>query len=393
MQRKTLLVVTSTFPRWNEDATSSFVFDLIIRLTDAYDVIVLAPHAHGASRYEIMQGIEVIRYRYFSDRGETLAYNSGIMNNLKNNPLNYLLLPFFLIAQIASLIALLCNREIDIIHAHWSVPNGVCAAIATIITNSKAKLVCTLHGSDLKLKNSIFKLAHQFVFKKSSHIVAVSQSLFEQAVAMGAISQKLCVISMGIDAQTVFTPCVSTESRKNLLFVGRLIKNKGVDILLQSFASVVSLYPEQKLSIVGDGIERSNLELLAKKLGLSNSVIFFGSKPHNEIVQFYQDSLIFISPTLSEGFGLAIAEAMACQCVVIASDLAAVAELIIDEQTGLLFQVGNLEMLTQCIVRLLKDPLLAESLSKQARLKIVKEHDGVLIANRYKKIFSGLLQN
>jgi glycosyltransferase involved in cell wall biosynthesis len=315
------------------------------------------------------------------------------MSNLKTKPFNYLLIPFLIVSQIISLVMLLRSRKIDIIHAHWSIPNGVCATIALTLLNLKAKLVCTLHGSDLKLRSYFFDVIRQFVFKKSSAITTASQYLFEQAVEMGAAPSKLSVMSMGVEAREKFIPAVSAEQRDQLLFVGRLIKKKGADILLKAMAIVVATYPKQQLLIVGDGMERKNLEALALVLGISNNVTFVGAKPHNELPKFYQQALIFISPTLAEGFGLTIAEAMACECAVIASDLTAVHDLIRDKKTGLLFEINNSEMLAQYILELLTDKFLCESLMKAARKKIVNSYDWGTVASSYKKMFDNLLDS
>lgn len=392
MQRKTLLVVTSTFPRWEKDTTPSFVFDLTAQLTDTYDVIVLAPHTKGAKCRELMGRVDILRYRYFFEWGESLAYKSGIASNLKNNPINYLVVPFFLLAQTISLIALLRNRKIDIIHAHWSIPNGLCAAIALIITKATAKLVCTVHGSDLNLKNYFFVAVNKFVFKKSSAITTVSQSLFDLVAGMGVDRSRLSVISMGVDARKIFISNPKISNRKNLLFVGRLVKSKGLDILLKAMTLIIPHYPEQQLIIVGDGVERSNLEKLTYQLSISKNVTFVGAKSHCVLPEFYQEALIFISPSLAEGFGLTLIEAMACGCAVIASDLPAAQDIIEHEKTGLVFEVKNVELLAKSILSLLIDKALCDRLIENGQDKVLVNFDWSLIVTKYQNIFNQILK-
>lgn len=392
MSRKTLLVLTSTFPRWAQDTLPTFVCDLTARLAPHYDVIVAAPHAKGSQPHEIMMGIEVIRYRYFFDWGETLAYNSGIIANLKRNPFNYLLILPLLLSQLCAVIHLLRNRKIDIIHAHWSFPQGIIATLAIMLTRSNAKLVCTLHGSDLHFRKNIFRMMHRFVFKKSTAITVVSHSLCDLAVEIGAEPSKLTVIPMGLNAQKTFTLDGVTQQRANLLFVGRLIKSKGVSILLKAMAIITQTYPEQKLIIVGDGVERETLESLVKLLHISNNVMFAGAKPHNQLPDFYKQASIFVSPTLSEGFGLTLAEALACGCAVVVSDLPAVQDIIENQKTGLVFEVGNVEALAQCIVNLLSDEALRNMLANQGREKVLMNFDWDIISDRYCLFFNKLLK-
>ncbi len=78
-----------------DDVEPPFVYELCRRLTDEFHVHVLAPHASGAETEEQLAGIQVTRYRYFFSRWESLAYNGGILANLKQNPLRFGLIPFF----------------------------------------------------------------------------------------------------------------------------------------------------------------------------------------------------------------------------------------------------------------------------------------------------------
>src|SRR5690606_6282774 len=89
----TLLVLTSTYPRWAGDPEPGFVHELAKRLTDRFRVIVLGPHAPGAKTAEVLDGVEVIRYRYAPERMETLVNDGGIITNLRRSRWKYLLVP------------------------------------------------------------------------------------------------------------------------------------------------------------------------------------------------------------------------------------------------------------------------------------------------------------
>ena len=120
--RKKVLVMTSTFPRWAGDHGPRFVFELCRHLCTDFDVTVLAPHAPGAKTNEILDGIRVVRFRYFFEWGESLAYQAGILPNLRSNPLRYVLVPGFLVLQFIALIRLLHQQKFSAIHAHWLIP-------------------------------------------------------------------------------------------------------------------------------------------------------------------------------------------------------------------------------------------------------------------------------
>ena len=134
--RKKILVLTSTFPRWKDDVEPPFVYELSRRLNSKYSVHILAPHASGTAAEEYFDGMRVTRYRYFFPRWESLAYHGGILANLKQNPLRYLLIPFFLIGQLVALVRLLRNCRYDCIHAHWLIPQGLIAIIARLFVKA-----------------------------------------------------------------------------------------------------------------------------------------------------------------------------------------------------------------------------------------------------------------
>ena len=94
-----LLVVTSTFPRWQNDTDPPFVYELSRRLTDTFDITVHAPHYPCAQTREIMDGMDIHRFRYFFASFEKLAGSTGILPTLHHNKLYYGLVPFFLLAQ------------------------------------------------------------------------------------------------------------------------------------------------------------------------------------------------------------------------------------------------------------------------------------------------------
>ena len=101
---KRILVTTSTFPRWENDVEPSFVYELCRRLKENYRIHVLAPHAPGALLEEQFDTIQVTRYRYFFNGWERLAYQGGILANLKQQPLRFGLVPFFGLFQMCAIL-------------------------------------------------------------------------------------------------------------------------------------------------------------------------------------------------------------------------------------------------------------------------------------------------
>jgi len=392
MQKKCILVLTSTFPRWHADSDPSFVFELCRRLNEKYKIIILAPRSPGTQVQETIDGLTVIRYPYFISRYETLSNDGGIMAKLRQNPLRYLLIPFFLAGQFLAVRKILRNRKIDLIHAHWLFPQGW---IAHWFCRKKSDpaLVCTSHGTDLfGLKSYIFKILRKQVGKDATAITVVSQAMRDQLIAEGMKSEKIHVLPMGVDLTTQFTPGNNTPERdKTLLFVGRLVDKKGVTHLLKSLFLVKHVIPDCRLLIAGDGPARAQLENEARTLGLTEHVTFLGAIENRQLPEIYRRAGIFVSASLEEGFGLVYVEALGCECAVIAAELPAIKDIIINNNTGLLVEQRNPDDLAEKIILLLNKPGLRQKIALSGREYALKSFDWENSAKRYTQLFERLL--
>jgi glycosyltransferase involved in cell wall biosynthesis len=391
-KRSRILVMTSTFPRWKGDPEPAFVYELSRRLAVDFDITVLAPRAPGSLREEQMAGLRVIRFPYFLQRMETLAmHGGGILNNLKTNPLAYLLVPFFLIGQLLSLVQLLRREPFDLIHAHWIIPQGLTAVIARFITGRKIPLVCTSHGGDLyALRGRFFRWLKRIVINKSSALTVVSHAMRDIVVDMGTASEKVHVISMGVDLKHLFIPDPAVERNNHeLLFVGRLVEKKGVAVLLRAMPAVLAEFPETRLTIAGSGPLEAELHRLAKELHISDAVDFPGMISQPQLPDLYRKAAIAVFPFIvaqsgdQEGFGLVQVEAMGCGCAVISGDLPVIHDIMIHEETGLLVPPGKPDALAEAVCTLLSNPDLRRRLAEQGRKRSIEQFDWSTVAGKY----------
>jgi len=146
---KKILCVTSNFPRWSGDSTTPFVLELAkdLRRHD-WIVDILAPHAPGAAKSELIDGVRVFRFQYLYPQAlQTVCYQGGALINLKKNPLNYFALLFLVTAQFIAIKKLLSAGSYDLIHSHWILPQGFNGALAHRLTSIPH--VLTVHGGDV----------------------------------------------------------------------------------------------------------------------------------------------------------------------------------------------------------------------------------------------------
>ena len=392
VQRPRLLVLSSTFPRWLDDPEPAFVFELARRLTDRFEITVLAPHAPSSRTQEVMDGVRVIRYRYAPARWEQLAtHGGGILNRIKSNPLNALLIPALLIAQFWALVRLVRREPFKVIHAHWIIPQAALARAVIALTARRIALVCTSHGGDLSgLRGKVLESIMGTVMRQADQVTVVSRALHDRALRLGAHAHKTTVLPMGVDLTTRFSPDPThPRTSHQLLFVGRLVEKKGLVFLLDALPRVISQHPDVELFIAGDGPLRKALEQHTKRLGLSERVTFLGMQQQQQLPALYRRATLLVAPFVvasggdQEGLGLVLVEAMGCGCPVIASELPAVLDVIQPGKTGTLVPSAQADALAAQINALLHDAEKRAKLASAARADVLTRFDWSIIAARY----------
>ena len=384
MEKKKVLITASTFPRWEGDTEPRFVLDYAKAIGEYYDVTVLVPAAPGASKQEILEGVNVVRYHYFPiKKFETLCYPGAIMPRIRQKKERILLVPFLFVALFFNTIKY--SKKVDLVHAHWYIPQGI---IQSFINKP---YIVTGHGADVTaLNRGIFKKLKMRATLKANHITAVSQHLKDVIVDFSGTDEKnISVISMGCD-----TKAFGAEHRKEnlfgqgkkkvVLFAGRLAEKKGVTYLIDAVKDLDVL-----LVIAGDGPLRKELEKQAAPF--SEKVMFLGAKTHAELREVYASSDIFVAPSITakdgdqEGFGLVIIEAMASGLPVIASESGGIVDIIVNEENGLLCLEKDVEQISKSIERLLQDEECYNKL-KENGFKTALAYDYSELAKRYKEI-------
>lgn len=335
-QRKKILVLTSTYPRWENDHEPGFVHELAKRLVAEFDVLVLTPHAENAETCEVMDEVNIQRFRYAPDRFETLVNDGGIMTNLQKSRLKWLLVPFFFIAFFFAARKLIAQNDFAAIHAHWIIPQGLIAVLATRFFGKRIPVLVTSHGADLyALRGKTMMALKQWILKHAAFVTVVSNGMIPPLLLLGVGQDKTGVLPMGVDVSGRFTPDADTpRSRNKILFVGRLVEKKGLRVLVDALPEIIRHIPEVQLEIAGFGPEESNLRSQVKNLALEDKVIFCGAVPQNELPGKYRRAAVCVAPFVQtkngdqDGLGLVTVEAIGCGCPVITSDLPATADVI-----------------------------------------------------------------
>lgn len=358
-----LLVLASTYPRWPADPEPGFVHELSRRLTERYRVIVLCPHAPGAKPRETMDGVEVVRYRYAPERWETLVNDGGIVTNLKRARWKLLLVPGFVLGQAWVAWRLMRRERVDVIHAHWLIPQGLIAALLPWLPGRRVSYVVTSHGADLyALKGRLLDGIKRFVARRAAAATVVSSAMRERLAALGVPAAHIHVLPMGVDLSERFTPDPSVpRSQHEILFVGRLVEKKGLRHLIAALPQVLEGVPDAFLTIVGFGPEEAALRQQVHTLGLQAKVHFLGAVAQTGLPALYRRAALFVAPFVQaesgdqEGLPVALMEAVACGCPVVAGDVAGIEDLLGRMKPYICVDARNAEMLASCICSRLID--------------------------------------
>jgi glycosyltransferase involved in cell wall biosynthesis len=397
-------VLASTFPRWDGDTEPRFVESLSYELAGDFDVIVLAPHCRGAARQETFsrgdRSLDVRRFRYCLAPLETLAYDGGMLSRVRQNPLRLLLLPLFLLGQAFATLQL-CRREnIDAIHAHWIIPQGFTMASLGLFWRRLPPVLVTSHGGDLyALRGRALEALKRWVLSRADAVTVVSRAMREYCEENQIGPRNILVQSMGVDLETTFTPGAGSTQRDGLVFVGRLVEKKGVSYLIEAVALLADRYPDLTLTIVGEGPLGESLETLTAKRGVEDRVRFVGSVPNEKVPEYLRAANISVMPSVvassgdQEGLGLVAVEALGCGCAVVAFDLPAVRDTIIDGQTGLMAEPGNAPDLADKIAMLLDDEALRQRLAEAGRRHAMGQFTWTAVGAGYTKIIMNMISN
>lgn len=177
------------------------------------------------------------------------------------------------------------------------------------------------------------------------------------------------------------------------------MEKKGVRYLLDAMPLVLQAHPKARLTIVGQGPDEAELRGIVVSRGLQDAVRMTGAIENTGLPELYQSAEIIIFPSIvdqmgdTEGFGLVLVEALGCECAAIASNLPAVHDIIIDQQTGLFVQQKNSRQLAEKIIYLLDNPAVQQALGRAGRRYVLERYDWTITADRHCTLFDSLIQD
>jgi len=304
--------------------------------------------------------------------------------------------PPYELALASTMVDVILNHDLDLIHAHYAIPHASAAYTAKQIVKQKTgrsvPVITTLHGTDITLvgRDKTYEPVVTFSINESDAITAVSENLRAETFKHFDIKKEIEVIHNFVDVHrynkkpvAAFRQVIAPHNEKIIIHASNFRKIKRIDHVMEIFKNIHSALPA-KLLMVGDGPERPLAEDLTRQYGLDGDVRFLGKQEQMEEILAVSD--VFLLPSEYESFGLAALEAMAASTVVISTDAGGLGEINIDGVTGYTAPVGDVAKMSKNAIELLQDETKLKAFKHNA-LKEAKLFDIHHIIPKYEELY------
>ncbi|MEO8032264.1 MAG: glycosyltransferase [Gemmatimonadota bacterium] len=378
-----VLCVAHSYPRFASDPVGSFVLRLAVALkAQGVETMTLAPAAAGLLADESYEGIPVHRYHYAPRSWETLAYTGTMADQVRGGWRAKAALLGLIWSTRSAIRTAIHDFKPDVVHAHWWFPGGLSATYA--FGPGSPPLVVTSHGSDLVVaaRTALGARLYRRVARRAAVYTVVSSWLGEQAAAL-APGLAPVVAPMPV-AGALFQPG-GTRARDQLLFVGKLNRQKGFSFLLRALAAMH--HRPMVDVVVGVGSERQEAEVEARGLGVADQLRWHPLLEQGALADLYRGCTALIMPAVDEGLGMVAAEAMLCDMPVIAFASGGLTDVVVPDRTGFLVPAGDVPALAQSIDRLLDLPDQGAELGRAGRVSALGRFSPEAAARVYADLY------
>ena len=374
-----ILMLTWEYPPRIVGGIARVVYDLSHRLIkDGHDVTVITYREGDAPYYEDDKGVKVHR-----------------IDNYMINPNNFIdwimQMNFNMIAKANQLIAE--EGSFDVIHAHdWLVTY----AAKTIKNSYNIPIVATIHATEAGRNSGIHDETQKYIndtewmltYEATEVIVNSNYMKGEVQRLFGLPFEKINVVAngvnlnkfTGIDRDYSFRRRYAMDNEKIILFMGRLVYEKGVQHLIAAMPKILAGYNDAKLVVAGKGGMLDELKAEAEALGLGNKVYFAGYLGGKDVEKMYKAADVLVFPSTYEPFGIVALEGMLSERPIVVSDAGGLAEIVQHRETGMKSYCGNPNSIADSILELLYNPELYANIVKKAKQKVKNDYNWTKIA-------------
>lgn len=406
-----IIMLTSTFPQTENDYRARWILELGQELKkNNIETIAIAPHSPKLPEEEVLEGIEVNRFKYASEKFEILGYGTFLPHESTDSKIktiilymrNILLFVPFLTSMFVSSTQACRKKKVDAIISHWAFPAGLIGILVNKIFGIPS--ILQIYGTDLVfLKRFKLRWLGRYIMKHSSGVIAISQYTKDTAVDFGINPDKIKVIPVGSyypkdicdhDLHALKKElCLS--SNEIIFTIHRLIPLKGTSYLIRAMSMIIKTCPDAKLIIGGEGPERDKLETLARELCVENNVLFVGRISEEQLPVYYKLCDVYVIPSIqdkwgnTEGLGMPVIEAMSYGKPVVGFDVGGPKYTIQDGINGYSVKEKDWGEMGERIITLLKDDSLRRQFGNNGRQIMAEKFSWNRVSEQYGCLLEG----
>ena len=414
-------VLAHSFPRFAGDTHGTFVKSLCEALAAlGHEVHVLVPF-DPELRDDPGSPLRIHSFRYvWPDRWHLLGYSRTLRRDVAMKLGAYLLSPLYFLFATRALSRLVRREGIELVHAHWHLPNGWIAN--RVRRRTGVPFAVTLHGSDVFMaeRNGLFRSMARKALHGCAHVTSCSADLRERLLAIGsqgldagaaeALGEKLLLVANGTEVVSATEPPASATldqkvprqgDERLMVAIGRMVDKKGFRYLLDALPEVFERVGDDRLKLVlaGGGDLLDELKQQTAHLGLGQRVLFPGMLAHDEVLALLERAEVFAMPSVRDakgnidGLPIVVLEAMAAGVPVVATDLAGMPLAVDPGRTGMLVPEKDPAALAEGLVRVLADPEKGRAMGEAGRVKVAEELNWQAIARRHDLLYRQAVGN
>lgn len=413
-----ICILTHTFPRFDKDTAAPFMDGVADGIASrGNNVFVLTPYSPEFKRRPKKGKYKLVTYKYAPfDSWHKLGYSETLTDDKNLKISGYFLSPLMFVFGIISLYKLVKKEGIDIINAHWILPNGFIASIVSKLTG--VPVVSTLPGSDVYMadKNSLFRYMARFSSEISKAITSNSPQLLsdlakiceKNGTVKGVIERKSFSIVYGVDP-TKFYPTnkLNSQIRRSLEIpngallissVGRLVSKKGYKYLIRAAKEIVGKDRDVFFVIFGEGDHRKELENLINRLNIKDNFKLPGSVKYNEMLYYQNVGDVFILPSVRDEKGnlddqsVSVVEAMSCGKPILTTDFPGYRLVVKGGKSGYLVGEKDIAEIVRMLKKLIKSSSLRKKMGRESRKYVLEKLSWKAIGKQYNDLFIDLLK-
>jgi glycosyltransferase involved in cell wall biosynthesis len=389
-----VVVITHNYIRREGDLTALYLHRLSSGLAEkGLELTVVCPHAPGLLHQDTIDGVTIKRFGYAFSRIKPIVYTGNMHQVVAGSFLAKIVFLGFLWSFYRFAFKVCREEKADMIWANWWIPPGLVGA--RIVKKLNIPMVISSHGTDISLlgKGGILSALSRYVYARTSRATLVSSFLRKRLLDnLDVIAgEKVIVIPMPVGMEHFPKTPQPENDAPILLSVARYTRQKRLDDIISAAAKLRDANLFFKIVMVGEGPLEMELKELVEQNGLTDRVEFIPLVAQQKLGELYRQSDAVILSSEGEGFGLVLVEAGLTGRAVIGARSGGITDIINDGKNGLLYEVGDVNALADCIKSLLTDARRRTELGEGGYKRAMEKFSTPVLVDQVYRLFMSLM--